>query len=191
MNMTPFTRRLEACRRRWNKRSLRYVLAIARIIRAARRAAKSERRWCRWIREETRMSRITVHRYLRVAEFIKSNVPLVKQIESLSIVKVYALSRLRTGLARSLIRNGKAERMAEVELRKMLSERHPRAFSRPTLPNLTKSLDAAVNYLDRTINRWRLSHLRMPDLMQSKLRSKLQSLIRILERVGTASAAAM
>ena len=70
MNLTRFTRRLEECRKRWHHNTVRYVAGVARIVRAARRAAKDERRWCEWIRNETHMNRTTVYRYLRVAEFL-------------------------------------------------------------------------------------------------------------------------
>src|SRR5918912_819718 len=114
MNMTRFTRRLEECRRRWHHNTVRYVVAVARIIRAARRAAKSERRWGEWIRKETHMNRATVYRYLRVAEFLKSNVASKQHLVSLSIAKIYALSRVKPTLARQLIRSGKPERMSDV-----------------------------------------------------------------------------
>src|ERR1051325_8261826 len=80
MNLTRFTRRLEECRKRWHRRTVQYVVEVARIVRAARKAAKDERRWGAWIRNETHMNRTTVYRYLRVAKFLKANVDLNQQL---------------------------------------------------------------------------------------------------------------
>jgi hypothetical protein len=191
MNLTSYTRRLEECRRRWNCRSLQYVLGVARIVRAARRAAKDKRRWCRWIREETRMSRITVHRYLRVAEFLGANVSLKKQMATLGIFKIYALSRLNDRQARSLIRSGKAERMSDAAFQRIGSPLRPRPLYRPTLPNLKRSLEAAVFRLERSLGHWQTFDLRMPPALQSRLQAKLQAMSKALDRIRMTSAAAM
>ena len=78
-----FTRQLEECRHRWNRRSLEYVLESARILGAARKAAKSQRRWVRWLREGPRMGRATALKHERVASLWGRNVSLRKHLESL------------------------------------------------------------------------------------------------------------
>src|SRR5687768_6769138 len=114
MNLTRFTRRLEECRRRWHRRTVQYVVEVARIVRAARRAAKDERRWGEWIRNETHMNRSTVYRYLEVAKFLKANVASKQQLVSLSIAKIYALSRLNRDQALELLESGTAEKLSDV-----------------------------------------------------------------------------
>src|SRR5262245_35734879 len=154
MNLTRFTRRLEECRKRWHHNTTRYVVGVARIVRAARRAAKNERRWCEWIRNEIHMNRSTVHRYLRVAEFLKSNVDLNQHLVSLSISKIYALSGLKPDHATELIKSGKADELSDVEFLRIARRLKPRHETIPTLPNLSKSTDAALHRLERSIRKW-------------------------------------
>ncbi|MBI3857272.1 MAG: hypothetical protein HY293_16420 [Planctomycetes bacterium] len=169
MNLSSYTRRLEACRKRWNRRTVRYVLAVARIIRAARRAAKDERRWGEWIRNETRMNRSTVYRYLRVAEFLKANVDPGQQLASLSIVKLYELSRLKRDQARRLLKNGSAKSMTDISFLRLVHDIQPRAKHRAIRPNLVRTVDSALIRLERSMNRWQQSGLSMPLSWQMKL----------------------
>jgi hypothetical protein len=80
MNLKRYTERLEECRRRWHHNTIRYVVGVARIVCAARKAVKDERRWCDWIRNEIHMNRTTVYRYLRIAEFLRANVDLSRSL---------------------------------------------------------------------------------------------------------------
>ena len=191
MNMKPFTRRLEECRKRWHHNTVRYVVAVARIVRAARRAAKDERRWGEWIRKETHMNRSTVYRYLRVAEFLKANVALKQHLVSMSIAKIYALSRLKSALVRQLMKSGRAEKMNDVAFLRLTCRLQPAAQARSSFPNLFKSIDAALVRLERSIKRWQYSHLSMPMTLQAKLQSKLHAVSRALDRIRKSTAAAM
>lgn len=191
MTFTPYTRRIEECRKRWHHRTVQYVLQVARIIRAARRAAKDERRWGRWIRTKIHMNRTTVYRYLRVAEFLKSNVDLSQQLVSLSIVKIYALSRLRKGQASALIRSGKARRMNDVAFLRTIARIQGKSVTHATRPNLLKSVDAALGRLERSIVRWQHSDVFMPTDLQLRLQTRLHHLEKVLARIRKTSAAAM
>jgi hypothetical protein len=191
MNLAPFTRRLEECRKRWTCRTLRYVLNVARILRAARKAAKDERRWGVWIRDETHMNRTTVYRYLRVGEFLKANVYSKQQLASLSIAKIYALSRLKPHHAQALIRSGKARKMSDVPFLRLASRLHPRPPTRPILPNFVHSVEAALVRLDRSMRMWLHSELSMPLGLRMKLQSRLGAMIKALDRIRRTSAAAM
>lgn len=191
MELSSFTRRLEACRKRWNSRSLQFVLAIARIIRGARRAAVDERRWGQWVRHETRMSRTTVHRYLRVAEYVRANVSLKRQLATLGIFKVYALSRLSPNHALQLIKSGEAARLSEVAFLRLISRLRPKSMTRPTLPNITRALRAALVHLDRSVRRWESAELSMPPAIRLEIESKLKSMTKVLERIRRNGAAAM
>ena len=191
MNLTPYTRRLEECRRRWHRNTTRYVLGVARIVRAARWAAKDERRWGEWIRNEIHMNRTTVYRYLRVAAFLKSNVDLGQQLVSMSIVKLYALSRLARSQARRLLRNCDAGSMSDVAFLKRARGFQPKVVTRTIRPNLLKSVDAALRRLERSMRRWQDSALAMPIALQMKLQTRLQAMGRTLARIRRTSAAAM
>jgi hypothetical protein len=191
MNLSRFTRRLEECRKRWHYRTVRYVVEVALIVRAARKAAKDERRWGEWIRHETHMNRTTVYRYLRVAKFLKANVDLNQQLVSLSISKIYALARMKPEQAADFIKSGKAEQMSDIAFLRLTRRLKPKNLLRVTLPNLSKSLEASFVRLERCIGRWQHSALAMPATIQMRLQSRLHALSRTLERIGKASAVAM
>jgi hypothetical protein len=167
------------------------VVEVARIVRAARKAAKDERRWGEWIRKETHMNRTTVYRYLRVAKFLKANVDLNQQLVSLSISKIYALSGLKPVEVGDLIKSGKAERLSDVAFLKMTRRLRPRIATRATLPNLSKSTEASLQHLERSIKRWQNSALTMPMALQVRFQARLHAIGSALERIGKASAAAM
>jgi hypothetical protein len=191
MNLSSFTRRLEECRKRWHHNTVRYVVAVARIVRAARRAAKDERRWGEWIRNETHMNRTTVYRYLRVAEFLKANVSLKQHLASLSIAKLYALSRLKHDQAIRLIRSGRAASMNDVAFLRLASRLHPTPMTRSIRPNLVRSLESAMGRLELVVRRWEHSHVTLPVALQSKLQARLQAINRAVDRRRRTSAAAM
>ena len=191
MNLRRFTQRLEECRKRWHHNTVRYVVGVARIVRAARRAAKDERRWCEWIRNEIHMNRTTVYRYLRVAEFLKSNVDLGQHLASLSIVKLYALSRLHQPQARRLARSVSAHSMSDVAFLSKIQGCPRKVETRATLPNLSKSTIAALARLESSFRRWHQSALTMPLSVRIRLQSRLQAMSRALERMRKADAVAM
>ena len=192
MKLTSFTRRLEECRKRWHRRTSAYVLEVARIVRGARKAARSEGRWGKWIREETRMNRTTVYRYLEIAKFLRTNDALKHQLASLSISKLYALSRLRQSEVTKLVRSGKAEDLSDVDFLKHVARLQPRRrVLRITRPNLTKSLEASVARLSSCIHRWQDSNLVMSITFRLRLKSRLRSMEKLLDRLGPTSAAAM
>jgi hypothetical protein len=137
------------------------------------------------------MNRTTVYRYLRVAKFLKANVDLNQQLVSLSISKIYALSALKPIEVGELIKSGKAERLSDVAFLKLTRRLKPRMATRATLPNLSKSTEASLQHLERSIRRWQNSSLTMPMALRARLRSRLHAIGSALERIGKASAVAM
>jgi len=181
MRLSVYTRELEECRRRWNRRSLRYVLAVARIIQRARKSVKDERRWCRWIREDVHMNRITVYRYLRVAEFLKANVSRVKQLEALGITRIFSLSRLPAAEAVRLLKDRKLLALDDVAFRRVVGQLVPRTRTRITLPNLKKAVEASLARLDAVLGRWRSSKVSLPSEVRATLLGRLRQFIRETE----------
>lgn len=190
-DLTPFTRELEACRKRWNKRSLMYVLRIAAILRRARKAAKEERHWTRWIKNEIHFARATVYRYLRVAEFVRRNVSVRRHFDELGLPKVYALSRLQPSQVAAFLRNGRAALLSESELNQQVRVVAPPSHARPTITNLVKSLDAALNRVERCMNRWQMSRQFVPPQTQARLVSKLRALSHAVMQLKNAKPLAM
>ena len=191
MKLTAYTRRLEECRKRWNRRTVQYVLEAALILRAARKAAKDEGRWGSWIRNEIHMDRTTVYRYFRVATFFKANVDLNQQMVCLSISKIYALSRLKREEAVELIRSGKAEALSDVDFLKLARRLQPHQATRDTLSNLLKALEASLLRLDQSMRRWHHSHQPMPVSVSVRLKAKLRAMERAIDRMGRTGAVAM
>jgi hypothetical protein len=191
MKLTAYTRRLEECRKRWHRRTAHYVVEVARIVRGARMAAKDERRWGRWIREEIHMNRTTVYRYLQIADFLKAFDALKHQLVSISITKLYALSRLPKDQVRRLIGSGKVRSLSDVRFVNVVRHLQPKRALRITRPNLHKSLEASISRLDRSMKRWQHSDLVMPASVRMKLRSRLHAMEQLLDQIRTTSAAAM
>lgn len=85
-------RELKACQAASRRLTLEYVLQSGRILAEARGIAG--RKFCRWVRENGRMSRITAFRHIRVAQFLGQNVSLMKHLRPLGLVKIYSLTTL-------------------------------------------------------------------------------------------------
>jgi len=113
------------------------------------------------------------------------------QLVSLSIAKIYALSRLEPVRAQSVLRSGKAERMSDISFLRMARRHQKQSPPRVILPNLSKSLDSAFVRLEQSVRRWQHSEVPMPPSVQLRYQSRIQSINRMLERIRRASAAAM
>jgi hypothetical protein len=137
------------------------------------------------------MNRSTVYRYLRVAKFLKTNVDLNQQLVSLSISKLYALSRLKNEDAIALVRTGKAAQLNDLAFLSLTRRLQPQPATRQTVPNLVKALEASLVRLDRSMRRWHHSAQPMPVSVALRLKSKLRSMERALDRMGRAGAVAM
>jgi hypothetical protein len=191
MKLTAYTRRLEECRKRWNHRTVQYVLQAALILRAARKAAKDERRWGQWIRDEIHMNRSTVYRYLRVAKFLRENDDLGQHLAPLSIVKIYALARLKRSDVVALVKNGKAESLSDVSFLKLARRLQPQPKIRLTRPNILKSIEASLARLDRSVKQWQQSRVVLPAALQLRVRARIRAVESAMERIGRTTAAAM
>ena len=126
---------LADCREKENMRTLKYVLESARILRAARKAAR--RGFGLWLREKGHMDRATACRHLRVADFIRQNVALTTHLESLSIAKVYALTTLKPKRARAILVGKETfslplNEMSDLQFRAEFRKRFPSTRKTPT-----------------------------------------------------------
>jgi len=172
-----FTKRLEECRRRWNHRSLQYVLESARILGEARRAAKSERRWVRWLSEGPKLSRATALKHERVANLWGRNVSLRKHLETLSIMKIYALSRAKPLVVQRLAADPRIQRMSDVEFGIFVRQYLPRTRRKPTAPNLYRRVMAGLNRVGQGIARWRDSRQAIPRDVRIQIQFRIRSLL--------------
>lgn len=187
VSMDPFTRQMEACRLQWNQRSLEFILRSARILRAAREAARSDRRWVRWLREEARMGRVTAHRHLCTARYVQENVSLKKHFESLGLTKLYALSRMKPIAVRRFLADERIRTMTDLQFLHFARAYIPKARRRPTIPNLLRCILFGLDRAGRGILRWKGVRAAIPmehrSLIQLKLREMAAALghLRVLK----------
>jgi len=171
-----FTRRLEACRRQWNRGSLDYVLESAKILQEAKTAADNERRWLRWVTEAAHMSRMTATRHLGVAHFLSRNVTLKRHCATISISKVYALSRTKPIVAHRMLSDERVRRMTDVEFAGLIRPYLPKTKRRPTVPNLLRSILSGLEKASRGIARWKGARTAIPPEHRSRIQLRLREM---------------
>ena len=176
-NLGVFTKRLEECRRRWHHGSLEYVLESARILGEARNAAKTERRWTRWLREGPRMSRATALKHERVANLWDRSVSLRKHLGTLSITKIYGLSRTKSLVAQRLAADPRVQRMSDVEFGLFVRQYLPRPRRKPTAPNLYRRVMAGLDRVGQGIARWRNTRQAIPRDIRLQIQFRIRSLL--------------
>ncbi len=184
------TRRMQECRRRWNRRSLDYVLESAGILHEARVAAKDRRDWNRWVREEVHMSTATAWRHLAVREFLDRNVTYLKRFARLSLAKVYGLVRLSPKVVRKLLKDPRVGKLSEVALARLIDRHLPARRQRLSPSNACRSIMAALDRAGNGIDRWRRSGQGMPRRDYARITARIQELAHSVRRVrGSAKAA--
>ena len=189
MDLSPFTRQVKECRRKWNRRTLQYILAVARIVRTAREAAGNYRRWCKWISESLKMNRSTIHRYLRVETMVGQNVASKQHFDHLSIAKLYALSRVKPERAMTLLRSSRTVRMPDREFLAMLRRWIPRTAQRPSPRNLMHAMSAAIGRIEQSMKTWHENSLVMSPGDLSRIQVRLQAAEKALHRISRSAAA--
>ena len=189
MRLSAFTRQVKECRRKWNRRTLQYILAVARIVRAARESVGNYRRWSRWIRESLRMNRSTIHRYLHIEAMVALNVASKQHFDFLSVAKLYALSRIKPERAAQLLKNSRAIRMPDREFLAMLRQWIPRNGRRPSPRNLMNAMTAAIGRIEQSMKKWHDNSLVMTPSDLSRIRSRLQAAEKTLYRISRSAAA--
>ena len=179
MNTTlaPFTRQLEECRRRWNQHSLDYVVESGRILQRARASCMDERTWVRWLSGDAHMHTATAYRHMRVNEFLSQSFALKRNFATLSLAKVYALSRTRPLVARRLSQDDRVRSMTDVEFSRYIRHYLPKSKRKPTVPNLFRSIMAGLEKVDQGISRWKGSHRAIPLEYRVRIRSRLRGLL--------------
>lgn len=189
MDFSIYTRQVEECRKRWNRQTFEYVLAVARIVRRARDAGENQRHWCRWIRRELRMDPSTVQRYFRIEAFLKANADTYPHLKTLTISKVDALARLPLDDAKQLILDGSKLKMADRGFLRLIRRMLHRKPNRSTLANLTSLMEAAVRRVEVSVQKWNNSALTIPAELKARIRRKLHRLTEMLHQMERRAAA--
>jgi hypothetical protein len=165
------------------------VIALARIVRKAREKAGNHRRWCQWIRDELRMNRATIHRYLQVEAYVSRNVAARQHFEGLSIRTIQALSQLPRERARQVLHNGAAHQMSERDFLTLTRKWIPRKPQRTNRKNLMSMMNAALGRIEKTIRKWQQNSLVMTDAESLRMQSRLLAAEKALHRIATGAAA--
>jgi len=176
-SLNAFTRQLQECRRRWNRHSLEHVLQSARILRAAKESSGNEGRWLRWLKREAHINQSTAFRHMRVADFLKRNYALKHNFATLSLAKIYALSRTKPIVARRLAHDDKVRAMRDTEFARFIQHYLPKRWRRPTIPNLFRSIMSALEKADRGIARWKSDRRAIPTEYRGGIQTRLKELL--------------
>ncbi len=176
-SLDAFTRQLEECRRRWNRHSLEYVLQSARILHAAKESSRNGRCWLRWLRQAAHINQSTACRHMRVADFLKRNYALKHTFATLSLSKVYALSRTTPIVARRLAHDERVRAMRDSEFASFIQNYLPKSRRRPTAPNLFRSIMSGLEKAHRGIARWKRARRAIPSGYRGGIQSRLMELL--------------
>jgi hypothetical protein len=149
------------CRKRGNKMTLECVLESGRILGEAKRLAGSG--FGKWLTEQARMDRATAYRHLGVARFAKQHVALTRQIATLSLAKIYAIStldsdtavRILTGLVKF---SAPLDLICDVQFRREFREMYPPKQKRRTRQHLYQSAPVRSPVPPRPSRRHRASY---------------------------------
>lgn len=176
-SLNAFTRRLEECRRRWNRHSLEYVLESGRILHAARDLSRNQGRWLRWLRSEAHINQSTAFRHMRVADFLKRDYALKHTFATLSLAKVYSLTRTKPVVARRLAHDDRVRAMTDAEFAQFFQHYLPTSNRTPTATNLFRSIMSGLEKADRGIARWKRARRAIPTEYRGGIQSRLRELL--------------
>jgi len=177
-----YTRQLQLCRQRWNGHTMEFVLRSAKILQAARNAAKDEERWVQWLRQEAGMHVSTAYKHLRVASAVGRDFALRRNFATLSIAKVYALTRLKRAETLKLAKDPNVRIMSDRTFAEYILPFVPKRRRPPTIPNLRRSVLAGLEKALSGVMRWHRSKHRIPSEDRARIMSDIH---RLLEAVAT------
>jgi hypothetical protein len=171
--------KLHGLRLRSNRVTLGHVLDMADVLTRARNVAQRE--FGRWVREKAHMQYDTARRYLRVSSFVDANHDLNREIASLSISKIYAISSLDSDTSRQLLTRRMAlskplDRMTDVEFLREFRLRFPKPVRRRTWAHVFREISAHATRLRKSLARGQRFAGRMSDLQRERIARELAGL---------------
>jgi hypothetical protein len=127
-------------------------------------------------------------RHIRVAEFADRHVSLMKHLATLSLSKVYALTRVEPDLAKSLAQDPKVQQLSDVAFAQHLQPFLGFRKRRVTTPNVFRSIMAGLARAERGIQRWQRTHRGIAAEYQAKVLGRLNAMretVSHLKQAGT------
>jgi hypothetical protein len=116
---------------------------------------------------------------MKVASFIGANVALKQHFASLSISKIYALTRLNPELIPELVSNPMVREMSDARFAEFIRPHIPGRKRRPSAPNLLRSILATLARAEKTVLRWQKSRDPIPGPYRARILARIQELLHL------------
>jgi len=171
------------CRKRGNRLTLECVLESARILDEAKTLAGAG--FGKWLTEQARMDRATAYRHLGVARFVRQHVALMRQIATLSLAKIYALSALDSDIALQLL-TGRLKLSApldlinDVQFRREFRQLFPPKQKRRTREHVYQSAASALTRAAKAVQEASRVVRAMTPLQRHKIELKIHALEKLI-----------
>lgn len=167
------------CRKRGNRLTLGSVLESARILAEAKSLAGAG--FGKWLVDQARMDRATAYRHLGVGRFVKEHVALTRQIATLSLAKIYAISTLDSATAVRILTgqlkfSAPLDLICDVQFRREFREMFPPKQKRRTRQHVYQSAASALSRATKAVQEASRVVRAMTPLQRHKIELKIQAL---------------
>jgi len=171
------------CRKRGNRLTLEWVLESARILSEAKSIAGAG--FGRWLIEQARMDRATAYRHLGVARFVKQHVALTRQIATLSLAKIYAISGLNSAQAVRVLTgqikfSAPLDLICDVQFRREFRNVFPPKAKRRSRLHVYQAAAGALSRAEKAVQEASRLVRTMTAVQRHKIESKIQALAKLI-----------
>lgn len=171
------------CRKRGNRMTLDCVLESARILGEAKSLAGTG--FGKWLTEQARMDRATAYRHLGVARFVKQHVALTRQIATLSLAKIYAISTLDSDTAVRILTgrvkfSAPLDLICDVQFRREFREMFPPKQKRRTRQHVYQAAASALTRAAKAVQEASRVVRAMTPMQRRRIELKIQALARLI-----------
>jgi hypothetical protein len=174
---------LTKCRRRGNKLTLESILESARILTEAK--ALPGGGFGKWLAEQARMDRATAFRHIGVARFVHQNVALMRQIATLGVAKVYALSAIDSALAIRILTgqtkfSAPLDLISDAQFRREFREKFPARSPRHTRQHVFQAMSSALTRAERAVQHASTFVRKLTAAQRSRIEQKVGALVKLI-----------
>ena len=171
------------CRKRGNRLTLECAMESARILAEAKSIAGSG--FGTWLAEQARMDRATAYRHLGVARFLRGHVALMRQIATLSLTKIYALSGIDSALAVRVLTgqlkfSAPLETICDVQFRREFRRMFPPRVRRHTRHHVFQAAAGALARAEKAVRHASAFLRSMTADQRHRIEDKIQALVKLI-----------
>jgi hypothetical protein len=171
------------CRKRGNRLTLECVVESARILAEAKALAGAG--FGTWLADQARMDRATAYRHLGVGKFVREHVALTRQIATLSLAKIYAISTLDSATAVRILTGQlkfsvSLEEISDVQFRREFRELFPPRQKRRTRQHVYQSAASALSRAAKAVQEASRVVRAMTPLQRRKIELKIHALGKLI-----------